>query len=419
MPRLPFGNLGNPLTHKNQVSFSNVRTGVISAQELVVAGGTNGVVRSQNYDPTNELGWAIFGDGSAFFFGDITIGEDAIVLGDVYSSVWDGSVPADLSSGPVSATTGFYLDSSAGAIQAQELFVGGADGNLILQSFSNIGSVLFNVDELNFEAVITSSLLDLGGDQRGTLSFSPAYDSGSRVEFTLFSDSNSHNAFASFATFEYLIVPEGNVAQPGLAFNNNGDTGLYISSGALHVAVDGGAVARFLDDRIDFPVLGGFALKAGAGSASSPAFSFAGDPNTGLYRVSADNMAAVAGGSIQAQFRTVDMRLPGINLTTTGSAANTFVNSSNGVMARSTSSLKYKEGWQFADEAVLADLELPQPIVWEDSFGGTMLGFGTEHVHAMLEAATQDDYENYDVRSLVAIISAKVKRLEREVAALS
>ncbi|MFH2072738.1 MAG: hypothetical protein ABIJ75_07815, partial [Actinomycetota bacterium] len=52
-----------------------------------------------------------------------------LVGGDIFSSNWDGAVPADLSSGPdAAATEGFYLDSSADAIQAQRLY---AEGGLI------------------------------------------------------------------------------------------------------------------------------------------------------------------------------------------------------------------------------------------------------------------------------------------------
>jgi hypothetical protein len=48
------------------------------------------------------------------------------VLGDMWSTDWDGAVPADLSAGPdTAASQGWYLDSSAGAIQIMSVYAEG------------------------------------------------------------------------------------------------------------------------------------------------------------------------------------------------------------------------------------------------------------------------------------------------------
>ena len=92
---------------------------------MILAGGTRGVVRSENYDGSAS-GWAIFGDGSASFYGDLTIGANAIILGDVYSDNWNGTIPANLATVDSGATVGYYLDSSVGSAQFEgDVFVGG------------------------------------------------------------------------------------------------------------------------------------------------------------------------------------------------------------------------------------------------------------------------------------------------------
>ncbi len=97
MPYFPMAELGGAtrLGSSDTVSWSRITGGIITATELILAGGTKGVLRSQNYD-ASSAGWAIFGDGSAFFYGDVTLGANAIFLGDVYSGNWDGTIPANL-----------------------------------------------------------------------------------------------------------------------------------------------------------------------------------------------------------------------------------------------------------------------------------------------------------------------------------
>jgi len=65
------------------------------------------------------------------------------VAGDIWSTNWDGALPADLSAGAdAAATLGFYLDASAGAIQTQMLYAeGGELGSLtVVGTLSLAGS---------------------------------------------------------------------------------------------------------------------------------------------------------------------------------------------------------------------------------------------------------------------------------------
>src|SRR5690606_20054739 len=130
-----------------------LRGGVITSRELIIAGGTNGVIRSQNFDPTNELGWAVFGDGSASFYGDVFFGENAIFQGDLYSSNWDGTIPLNLSSVDTGATAGFALDSSVGAVQFMgDVFIG--------SSLTFFGGNTLDVDDLPTMFAVRNNVAD-------------------------------------------------------------------------------------------------------------------------------------------------------------------------------------------------------------------------------------------------------------------
>lgn len=96
-------------------------------------------------------------------FGDVTI------TGDIWSSNWDGDVPADLSAGPdATASAGFYLDSSAGAIQGQAIYAeGGELGTLTVEEV---------VYSTNWDGVVPP---DLSGGKDATAAAGFAFDGAS------------------------------------------------------------------------------------------------------------------------------------------------------------------------------------------------------------------------------------------------
>ena len=106
MPFEKYGDLGSTWGNPAWVNFRNIRAGAVNTAELIMV-GAGSILRSSNFDDSTT-GWQIKGDGSAKFFGLVSVG------GDIESANWDGTSPADLSSGPdAGATVGFYLDSSA------------------------------------------------------------------------------------------------------------------------------------------------------------------------------------------------------------------------------------------------------------------------------------------------------------------
>lgn len=126
-----YGDLGQSYGQPVQTSFANLRSGIINTQELIMQGAAS-VLRSANYNETTGVGWRIRGDGSATFYGLLSVG------GDIESADWDGTSPADLSAGEdAGATTGFYLDSSAGAAQFMTIYAVGGE----LTSLSVVGDL--------------------------------------------------------------------------------------------------------------------------------------------------------------------------------------------------------------------------------------------------------------------------------------
>lgn len=172
MPYIPLGKFGNELRGLTYVSAETIRGGTITGQQIILAGGTQGVIRSENY-VAGSSGWAIFGDGSAEFQSiTISVGFDDVgasatgntsgliigsggtmessnfvsgstgwqidgdgnaefnsitTVGDYKSSNWDGADPATLTSADGTATAGYYFDASEGAGQMMgDLFLGGS-----------------------------------------------------------------------------------------------------------------------------------------------------------------------------------------------------------------------------------------------------------------------------------------------------
>ena len=145
MAFIELGNWGTVLRKTNYVSASSIRGGTITGQTIIVGGGTNGVIRSENY-VASTTGWAIFGDGTADLAG---LSVSGAIQGN-----WDGTDPANLATVDGGATTGYYLDSSVGSAQFMgDIFLG---GNLTLEggSFRTASSgqriVIFNNETIDF-----------------------------------------------------------------------------------------------------------------------------------------------------------------------------------------------------------------------------------------------------------------------------
>lgn len=99
-----------------------------------------------------------------------------------------------------------------------------------------------------------------------------------------------------------LLVPDGAVGTPSLAFSGDTNTGIYrIGTDTLGIATAGAKKMTVGVDGVESNATKGW-FRGGAGSAAEPTFSFVGDPNTGFWNSGADAIQAIAGGLIVVTF---------------------------------------------------------------------------------------------------------------------
>ena len=99
-----------------------------------------------------------------------------------------------------------------------------------------------------------------------------------------------------------LLLPNGTVSLPSLAFESDLDLGIFrTGADAISISVNSVEAARFVESTTT-------QLLVGDGTASLPSFSFIDDPNTGFYKEDDDYISLVAGG-----IRVGVIRASGIN----------------------------------------------------------------------------------------------------------
>jgi hypothetical protein len=89
------------------------------------------------------------------------------------------------------------------------------------------------------------------------------------------------------------LAADGSAATPGISFSGDPDTGMYrVGANDLRVAVGGVQAFAFGTTYAETQL----ALGAGNGTVSAPGMYFTSDPDTGLYRAGANDMRLVANG---------------------------------------------------------------------------------------------------------------------------
>ena len=478
MGYIPLGQFGTPLFSPSTVFAGNIRGGTITAQELIIGGGTKGVIRSQNYDGT-ATGWAIFGDGTAFF------GSSVVVAGDIYSSSWDGAIPADLSAGPdQNATAGYYLDSSAGSIHLEgDIWIDGQFGVKIITGFAQVASFSYSssnnwagissgVDLLLAGTGISSDVIIRSNSVGTSILFQPASLSLTKMTMTVTNSAFLHS----------IVMNNGTALLPGLATTDL-NTGWFRSgTDVIQHTVNGTATQQIYNYGLLGLGTSAYLLNAGvatAASAAAPVYSFSGDANTGMYRWTGDHIGFATGGTQAGGITSIGtIRMKGFGTTgnatftfvddldtgmyrystnrlgftaagysfsstaanfymygarnnTTGSAANTLIQASDGRIFRSTSLRAHKSRITYNVD-YLADLEL-KPVKFyrkDDSdwfYGFIAEDFSDQDTILGEYSGVADDLEpdeepnqltGYDSRAVMAIMAAKINRLEKLVAQL-
>lgn len=200
----------------------------------------------------------------------------------------------------------------------------------------------------------------------------------------------------------------------------NFDQGFWpINAFRLGVGVGGFEVGEFF--RFSS---GNEGLRLPGGTEARPSLAGISEVDGGMSWAS-NQIQLSAGGVYQAIFRSADTRMPGINLTTTGAAGNVFINSTTGLMARSTSSSRYKVAirpWDHRHDVLELSPRLYRSRSRADDRRRVRLGLIAEEVADVFPIAAMVDDEGrpdaIDWNMITTGLLAAVQRLEARVAAL-
>ena len=117
------------------------------------------------------------------------------------------------------------------------------------------------------------------------------------------SDTNKFEAYQNGAWLDMIgtatsvTAGAGTVSAPSISFSGDSNTGFYSSGdGTIGVTSNGAQVFNISSTSLSSPTTGGALITSGNGTAGAPTFSFAGDPDTGWFRPTADTLAASTAG---------------------------------------------------------------------------------------------------------------------------
>lgn len=145
-----------------------------------------------------------------------------------------------------------------------------------------------------------------------------------------------------------VVADVGSVTDPSFTFDGETDTGMYLyaangigfTAGSTVAARMYGTYAYFGNAATGDPLL---QHTSPTPSITRPAFSFANDNNTGMYRAAADSIEIACGGGRGLYIQQTAFYAPGVYDQTTTTAANVNLADANGLLRRVTSSIRYKK----------------------------------------------------------------------------
>jgi len=120
-----------------------------------------------------------------------------------------------------------------------------------------------------------------------------------------FTDLSATNLTVTATTTSPLLLDDGTVSAPAYSFMNDSNSGLYrIGADNIGLTLNGSNVVDYATTGVtitgDLTVSGTSSSSlfyAGNGTASLPSYSFASDTDTGIFRLSANELSFGAGGS--------------------------------------------------------------------------------------------------------------------------
>ncbi len=240
---------------------------------------------------------------------------------DIHSNNWDGDIPANLSSEDTGATLGFYLDSSVGAAQFEgDVFVGGdilmrgdfATGTTGQARFTIVGGG--QTIKWTDDADDISAAIDVTGTAPAIhLTFAV----GGTVRMTLKPGFVSVGDPVGANQPSMAVVPS--VDSPAFTFTGDADTGMY-RVGANSIGFSCGQSPSFTltSTTVDFhgAVLNNVnEIFADPGAANDASYTFDADEDTGMYRPASNTVGFTAGGTFTVQMTSTVLAGP---RTTTG-----------------------------------------------------------------------------------------------------
>ena len=105
---------------------------------------------------------------------------------------------------------------------------------------------------------------------------------------------------------------DGAVTAPAMSFVNDPDTGIY-RPGANQIAIAVGGTAKFAVDSAGGLVFASAYLQGTDGTAAAPSYSFSGDPDTGIYRVGANAIGFATIGTLRMELTGGTLRAGSVN----------------------------------------------------------------------------------------------------------
>lgn len=210
-----------------------------------------------------------------------------------------------------------------------------------------------------------------------------------------------------------ITLAVGTVGAPAVSFTGDSDTGIYRSATNQWGASAGGVMQFLTGDSTNA------GIRCAGGSESVPGYTFNGDTDNGMYLSGTNVIGFSTGGSAKLVIGSF-FTSAAIYDNTTASAANVYCSTTQpGRMLRSTSAAKYKTNIQDASDK-LADIDL-RPVEWDSLTDDIhQFGFIADDIAAVLPEAgdydTDGEVENYDFRAVLAVLAAKVNRLEEAAA---
>lgn len=218
----------------------------------------------------------------------------------------------------------------------------------------------------------------------------------------------------AITTDNQFLYDLGTSALPTYSFGSSPSLGMYAESTAIlgFTGSTTSGVMEVSDDWLRIRGSNGAYMPTDpvSNTPGQPTYAFRGDTDTGMYHLASDIIGLTAGGQEVMRASTTQVRLPKVYTNTTTGTPNIIVDSA-GTLQRDSSSLVYKDNLVGLTDA-LDTVKALRPISYTSKLlddARRFVGFGAEDVAEVIPEAAADEY--YDVRSIVAYLTAAVQEL--------